>query len=247
MSRIEVGPNQSAAPTKRLSPLEVAGNDAMLTDDTLVARVRRADERAFEVLIRRYNRRLFRIARSILRNDDAAEDAVQQGYIRAYANLHRYEPSGRFGAWLAKLVVNEALMLKRGARADTLSLDTLDEVAWSHASSLRRSIGDADPLDNVQARQLLELAIDALPEVFRTVFVLRIVEQLSVAETAEYLDINEATVKTRMHRAQRALHTQLSRRLRSERLSIFEFGGERCDRIVRGVLERCATLACHPP
>jgi RNA polymerase sigma-70 factor (ECF subfamily) len=230
-----------------VSSATVAAPDAAQSDDALVARVRQHDERAFEMLMRRYNRRLFRIARSILRNEDAAEDAVQEAYIRAYGSLDRYEPTGRFGAWIARVVINEALMLRRGARADTLSLDALDELAWAHSASLSRGPANLDPLDNVQARQLLELAIDALPEAFRTVFVLRVVEQLSVTETADYLALNESTVKTRMHRAQRALHLHLSRRLRRERLSVFEFGGTRCDRIVSRVLTRCRMRLCHPP
>jgi RNA polymerase sigma-70 factor, ECF subfamily len=216
------------------------------SDDVLVERIRQHDEQAFAALMRRYNRRLFRIARSILRNDDTAQDAVQEAYIRAYSNLDRYEPTGRFGAWIARIVVNEALMLRRAAPAETLSLDSLDEAAW-HAVSLDRGSSASNPVDNVQARQLLELAIDALPEAFRTVFVLRVVEQLSVTETADCLSLNESTVKTRMHRAQRALHRHLSRRLRRERLSIFEFGGVRCDRIVCSVLARCRMKGSHPP
>jgi RNA polymerase sigma-70 factor, ECF subfamily len=218
-----------------------------LSDDLLVARVRQSDEHAFEALMRRYNRRLFRVARSILRHDDLAQDAMQEAYIRAFTNLNRYEPAGRFGSWLCRITVNEALTLRRGRRSDTLSLDVLDEGSWIHAASLTERRLDTDPSEQLQARQLLELAIDALPETFRTVFVLRVVEQLSIAETADYLSLNETTVKTRLHRAQRALHAHLSRRLRREHLSIFEFGGERCDRIVRTVLRRCARLALHPP
>jgi RNA polymerase sigma-70 factor (ECF subfamily) len=210
-----------------------------LSDDQLVERVRRNDDLAFEVLMRRYNRRLFRIARSIVRRDDMAEDVVQEAYIRAFMNLDRYVPGGRFGGWLSKLAVNEALMLKRGAgtRADAVPLESVDEP---------RVTADSDPLEDVQARQLLELAIDALPEVFRTVFMLRVVEQLSIAEVAECLSLNESTVKTRMHRAQRALHAHLSDRLHRERLSVFEFDGARCDRIVHTILARCMPVT-HPP
>jgi RNA polymerase sigma-70 factor (ECF subfamily) len=212
-----------------------------LTDDELVERVRCTDDLAFEVLMRRYNRRLFRIARSIVRRDDMAEDAVQEAYIRAFTHLDRYVPTGRFGAWLSKLAVNEALMLKRGARTRSL-----DQAELPPAEVSPPAMSASDPLENVQARQLLELAIDALPEVFRTVFMLRVVEQLSIAEVADCLSLNESTVKTRMHRAQRALHAHLTDRLHRERLSVFEFDGERCDRIVASVLARCMPLT-HPP
>jgi RNA polymerase sigma-70 factor (ECF subfamily) len=218
-----------------------------ISDDDLIARARRHDEQAFEVLMRRYNRRLFRIARSILRSDEMAEDAVQETYIQVFTKLDRYQAMGRFGSWISKVAVNEALMLKRGARADTLSLDALDERTWSHSESLTQDAPDADPLDSVHTRKLIELAVDALPEAFRTVFVLRVVENMSISETAECLSLNESTVKTRLHRACRALHAQLSRRLRRERLNIFEFDGVRCDRIVCAVLTRYFSSATHPP
>jgi RNA polymerase sigma-70 factor, ECF subfamily len=218
-----------------------------LDDDLLVDRTKNNDERAFETLMRRYNRRLFRIARSILRDDDAAEDAVQETYISAFTKLDRYAPTGRFSAWLSKVAMNEALMLKRGLHADTFRLDSFDEDAWVDPALHMKGSAGADPSESVHARQLLELAVDALPQAFRIVFMLRIVEGLSIGETAECLSLNEATVKTRLHRACRALHRQLSERLRRERLNIFEFGGARCDRIVRAVLVRCVSPATHPP
>jgi RNA polymerase sigma-70 factor (ECF subfamily) len=231
---------------QHVSRAGLLGTYQSLSDDELVDRVRRSDALAFEALMRRYNRRLFRIARSVLRNDAMAEDAVQEAYIKAFTQLDRYEPSGRFGPWLGKVTVNEALMLKRGARTriDALSLDSVGEAELRRADSMWRSPA-ADPVDSIQARQLLELAIDALPDAFRTVFMLRVVEQLSISEVAEYLSLNESTVKTRLHRAQRALHSHLAERLDRERLSVFEFDGARCDRIVDAVLIRC--FPSHPP
>src|SRR5262245_43729706 len=138
------------------------GTYQSLSDDELVDLVRCQDALAFEALMRRYNRRLFRIARSILRNDAMAEDAVQEAYIKAFTQLDRYQPSGRFGPWLGKVAVNEALMLKRGARTrvDALSLDSVGEAELGRADSTWRS-PVTDPVDSIQARQLLELAIDA--------------------------------------------------------------------------------------
>jgi RNA polymerase sigma-70 factor, ECF subfamily len=223
-------PEHSVAAVKRgTEPAPALGD---LPDLLLVERARGKDTRAFEALMRRYNRRLFRIARSILRDNDAADDAVQEAHLRAFTNLDRYEPTGKFGAWLARLAFNEALMIRRRSRPDTVPLDQID------ASSLTSTASDADQLDAVQTRQLLEQAVDSLPEVFRTVFVLRVVEQLSGVETAACLGINETTVRTRLFRAQQRLRTDLARRLRAERANVFEFDNERCDRIVARVLER---------
>src|SRR5262245_9699772 len=180
----------------------VATDYAALSDDELVLHARMHDVHAFEALMRRYNRRLFRIARSILREDDLAEDAVQETHITAYTRLGCYEPMGRFGAWLSRLAVNEALMLKRAERPNRLSLNALSENTWAHSELIARRALDDDPSNVVHVRQLLELAIDALPNTFRPVFMLRVVEQLSISETAECLGLNEATVKTRLHRAQ---------------------------------------------
>ena len=206
-----------------------------LPDLLLVERARGRDTRAFEALMRRYNRRLFRIARSILRDPAAAEDAVQEAHLRAFGNLDRYEPTGKFGAWLARLAFNEALMIRRRARPDTVAPDQLDQSALQ-ADAL--SALSSEPLDAIQTRQLLEHAVDSLPEVFRTVFVLRVVEQLSGVETAACLGLNETTVRTRLFRAQQRLRSDLARRLRAERADVFEFDQARCDRIVGHVLER---------
>lgn len=211
---------------------------AELHDDRLLELARRNERGAFETIMRRYNRRLFRVARSVLRNDAAAEDAVQEAYIRAFTNLDRYKPTGNFDAWLTRIALNEALMNRRRAR-DEISLDDVDEgVLIDHR--LPGPEMAADPDDAVYARRMLEQAVDTLPEHYRTVFMLRAVEQLSISNTAACLGLNSATVKTRLHRAQRRLRTELARRLSHERLSIFDFDGSRCDRIVVAVLGRLA-------
>jgi len=221
---------------------------AHLTDHELVSGAKRGQNAAIEALMRRYNRRLFRVARSILRNDSAAEDAVQECYVRAFLNLHRYEPTGTFGAWLTRIAINEALMMKRRARRNLLPLgDFEDEVASDEEDDV---LTTPDSVQATSARQLLELAVDSLPQDFRTVFMLRVIEQLSVAETAASLGINEATVKTRLHRAKVRLRENISRRLRREHLTLFEFGGATCDRIVAHVLARLRggyEVACSTP
>ncbi|MBB6095312.1 RNA polymerase sigma-70 factor (ECF subfamily) [Povalibacter uvarum] len=212
-------------------------------DSELVAAAQRNDAKAFETLMRRYNRRLFRAARSVLRDDDAAEDAVQEAYLRAFSNLDSYRPIGSFAAWLTRIVINEALLQKRRNRREMVSLDQLDDDVTDAAHhSLADWLSTPDSSNAASARQLLELAVDALPEAFRLVFVLRSVEQLSIAETAQCLEISEATVKTRLHRAQIRLREDITRRLQNEQLTLFEFGGQRCDRIVVAVLHRLQPL-----
>jgi RNA polymerase sigma-70 factor (ECF subfamily) len=212
---------------------------AELTDQALVALAQQRDQRAFEALMRRYNRRLFRIARSVLRDASAAEDAVQEAYIRAFTHIDRYRPTGAFGAWLSRITLNEALMLRRRKRTDMVSLEAMDDATlFGAGASLAEAEAPPDGADALNARQLLEQAIDTLPEAFRTVFVLRMVEQLSIRETAACLSLNTATVKTRLFRAQRRLRVELTRRLKREQLNVFGFDGERCDRIVALVLAR---------
>ena len=232
-------PEGSTAAGKRPSEATPALGD--LPDLLLVERARGRDARAFEALMRRYNRRLFRITRSILRDPAAAEDAVQEAHLRAFTNLDRYEPTGKFGAWLARLAFNEALMIRRRARPDTVSLEQLDESALQQTAAALAANDTSEPLDANQTRQLLEHAVDSLPEVFRTVFVMRVVEQLSGVETAACLGLNETTVRTRLFRAQQRLRSDLARRLRAERTDVFEFDEARCDRIIARVLERLGT------
>jgi RNA polymerase sigma-70 factor (ECF subfamily) len=199
-----------------------------LPDLLLVERTRGRDSRAFETLMRRYNRRLYRIARSILSHDDMAEEAVRAAYIRAFANLDRYEPAGKFGAWLARLAFNEALTLRRHSPV-AASLAALQPAAVAPA---------VEGADAAPSKQQLEDAIDALPEVFRTVLVLRVVEDLSGVEVAVCLGLNETTVRTRLYRAQQRLKVDVARRLRADPFNIFDLSVERCERIVAQVFSK---------
>jgi RNA polymerase sigma-70 factor (ECF subfamily) len=210
-----------------------------LTDDRLVELARDNDLAAFEALMRRHNRRLFRVARSVLRNESAAEDAVQETYLKAFTKLASYKPAGRFSAWLTRVALNEALMMRRRDRADTVSLDEIGDEAVMPAEPAPGESPTAEQyVEAAHARALLEHAIDALPENFRMVFVLRVVEGLDVRETSECLELNQSTVRTRLFRAQRQLRSELSRRFQGESSEIFDFGAERCDRVVERVLER---------
>jgi len=210
-----------------------------LPDDRLVELVRQKDLAAFEALMRRHNRRLFRVARGVLRDSAAAEDAVQETYLRAFTKLDGYRPEGKFGAWLMRVALNEALMIRRRERGGTVSLDEVGEEALHVEDTAASAALTADQfVEAAHARALLEHAIDALPEIFRMVFVLRVVEGLDVRETAEFLEINATTVRTRLFRAQRQLRGDLTRRLHGESSELFDFGAERCDRVVERVLAR---------
>jgi RNA polymerase sigma-70 factor (ECF subfamily) len=212
-----------------------------LPDDSLVERAREHDLAAFEALMRRHNRRLFRVTRGVLRDSDEAQDAVQEAYLRAFTRLDTYQPTGRFGAWLTRVALNEALMMRRRSPADTVSLDDVGDQAISVEESTASDAPSADQfVEAAHARALLEHAIDALPENFRMVFLMRAVEGLDVRETAESLGINPNTVRTRLFRAQRILRGDLSRRLHTESSEVFDFGAERCDAVVTAVFARLA-------
>jgi len=214
-----------------------------LTDAEVAARVLRGERALFELIMRRYNRRLFRIARGILGNDAAAEDALQDAYVSAYFKLSQFRGAESLGGWLCQIVTNHALMQRRRARVTLAPLSELDEPSNAEAAMTNTLSVEGNPaigLYEQQLRRLLEAAIDALPEVYRAAFVLREVEQMSVAETARCLDIEEATVKTRVHRARRILQRNLSGEFSSALRGAFGFDGERCDRIVARVLSRVA-------
>ena len=205
-----------------------------ITDETAIEHIRAGDAHAYGILVRRYNQRLFRVARSILRDDAAAQDAMQEAYVRAFVNLDRIENPAHFGAWLTRITVNEALMKKRKDRG-TVSLDEESETGEAAPAAIGTPESAAA---NGQLRNLLEEAVDHLPDSFRTVFMLRAVEQMSVKEISDSLDIPEATVKTRFHRARALMRKEINRQVETTGLSVFEFAGARCDRMVESVLVR---------
>jgi RNA polymerase sigma-70 factor (ECF subfamily) len=204
-----------------------------LPDLLLVERARGKEIRAFETLMRRYNQRLFRIARSIVPDADIAETVVQEAYLLAFSDIERYEPTGKFGAWLARLAFNQALALRRTVRPTAAAAEVVVSEPAEGASSATETHGDLPA-----SRQALEQAIDALPEVFRTVFVLRAIEGISGIETAACLGINETTVRTRLYRAQRRLRIDWSQHAPAERSELFELTANRGDHVVSRVLAR---------
>ena len=213
--------------------VEPAPGTTALPDLLLVERARSKEARAFETLMRRYNQRLFRIARSIVPDEDIAESVVQEAYLLAFSDIERYEPTGKFGAWLARLAFNQALAMRRTVRSVASAPVVREASAESGANSTIEGQTEAVP-----SRQSIELAIDALPEVFRTVFVLRAIEGISGIETAACLGINETTVRTRLYRAQRRLRIDWSQQAPADRGELFELTGIRGDHIVSRVLSR---------
>jgi RNA polymerase sigma-70 factor, ECF subfamily len=214
------------------------------TDGELAARARRGDGSAFELIMRRHNRRLFRLARSLVGGDVEAEDVLQEAYVRAYARLGDLADGQALAAWLARIVANEALGRLRGAaRVVSLEEHRAARTRGEEEDGLADDPASDEPgperlAASGELRRLLEAAVDALPEEFRAVFVLREVEGLSTAETSACLAIRPETVKTRLHRARRLLQESLGERLLPFSPSLFEFQGRRCDWIVDRVLAR---------
>jgi RNA polymerase sigma-70 factor (ECF subfamily) len=197
-------------------------------DEALVGRVLAGDLRALEALMRRYNRTLYRTARAILRDDAEAEDAVQEAYLRAYRALETFRGESKFSTWLIRIAANEALMRRR-KNAGAANVVPLEAAAELQA---REERGDH------MLRRLLERRIDALPDDYRAVFVLRALEELSVEETAAALGIPEATVRTRFFRARGLLRESLAQEVDRGMEDAFGFAGARCDRTVAKVLDR---------
>jgi RNA polymerase sigma-70 factor, ECF subfamily len=202
-----------------------------LADEEVVVRVRAGESHLFEVLMRRYNQRLYRAVRAILQNDADAEDAVQQAYLNAYRHLDQFEGRARFSTWLTRIAVYEALSRKRRARDNPLGSSDDEQVD--------RAVSAApDPERQTYAGELgtlLEAALGALPHGYRSVFLLREIDGLNTAKTARQLRLREGTVKTRLHRARDLLQRKLHDVTPSE---AFRFDGKRCDAIVAAVMGR---------
>ncbi|HYD59994.1 MAG TPA: RNA polymerase sigma factor [Noviherbaspirillum sp.] len=225
-------------------PNTATKTDDGYSDSDLARRITAGDKTAFEQMMRRHNRALYRTARSILKDDAEAEDALQDSYILAYRNMDKYRGESSLSTWLTRIVVNEAIARSRktSRRAEIIQLTGDDE-------SLDMAEPEMDDTTNEQperaamradARRLLEQKIDELPDAFRTVFVLRALEELTVEETAACLGIPDATVRTRFFRARSMLRESLSREFDYALEGAFGFDGERCDRIVAGTLAKVA-------
>ena len=207
-----------------------------LTDEAIVDRVRGGDVALYEILVRRHNQRLYRTIRAILRGDLDVEDVMQQAYVDAYTHLDQFRGTAKFSTWLTRIAVNRAIRNGRGARR---GLELVPPAADHELAIAHTPAPNLDPEHAMYGHELkvvLESLIEQLPEAFRVVFVMREVEGLSTSETAECLEINEETVKTRLHRAKRLLKERLDRQLGPVSSSVYAFHLTRCDRVVAGVM-----------
>ena len=206
-------------------------HDSLSSDLDLVGRIRAGDMQAMEAMMRKHNRLLFRTARAILLDDAEAEDAVQEAYLQAYRALDRFRGESKLSTWLVRIAANEALMRRRrrASRGEVIPISegAIDMKPGPENEAMRGEVG-----------RLIEAKIDALPEGYRTVFMLRAVQELSVEETAAILGMPEATVRTRFFRARGLLRESLARDVDIAMQDAFAFDGARCDRVVARVLER---------
>jgi RNA polymerase sigma-70 factor (ECF subfamily) len=204
------------------------------TDEALVARVVAGEHALFELLMRRHNRRVFRTTRAILKNDDEAEDAMQEAYVSAFTHLADFSGRSRFSTWLVRIAVHECL----GRLRKSKRVASFDGEPGPEEDRMADTRSPEDAASDVEVRALLEQAVDVLPLVFRAVFVMRSVEEMSVGETAEALDIPEETVRTRLHRANAMLREDLVKRVEGATKEAFGFHLSRCDRVVGAVWKR---------
>ena len=232
---------QHAAALAAADVVAAAGDDA-----ALASRAAQGDQDAFARIMRRYNQRLYRLAVSVMGDASEAEDVLQESYVRAFYAFATYSGAGSLGAWLGRIVRNEAIdrVRSRDSRRSHVAIeaelgDPGQQPVVEETNLMTDVVIDPEALAaNAELRRLLERAIQRLPEQFRTAFVLREVEGLSVEETAEYLSIPPATVKTRDHRARNLLRGYLSENIDATIPQTFPFLGARCDRIVERVLAR---------
>jgi RNA polymerase sigma-70 factor (ECF subfamily) len=218
-----------------------AAASATLDDAALVARIRANDADAFRTVMQRYNQRLYRVARGILRNDGEAEDAVQEAYVRAFSHLADFRGESSLATWLTRIVMNEALgrlrsqrrMMDRGGPASNVSEAEIIKFPLAGKAD--------DPERTLAQREILNLVqkiTDELPDVYRIVFMTRVIEGMSVEDTAELLGIPPETVKTRLHRARRLVREQLDKQIGPVLMDAFPFAGRRCERLTTAVLQR---------
>lgn len=223
-------------------PTETADKGQQVSDEELVSRILAGDTAQFETLMRRYNRRVYRTARAVVRDDAEAEDIAQEAYVRAYQHLDQFQGRSSFATWLASIAFHEALARVR-KRSRQQEIDAMDESSRDSLPQL--TVRDGSPeqgASTAEISSLLEDSIDCLPDKYRQVFMLRDVEEMSTTEAAECLGISEENVKVRLHRARALMRRELYTRAGAKSTSAFQFLGARCDRMVQGVMARIVKL-----
>ncbi len=201
-------------------------------DAAIVERIRDGETSLYEVLIRRYNQRLYRVARAFLHDDTEVEDIMQETYLKAFKALPRFQGKALFSTWLTRILINCALTyLRRRSRRAEIALDALEE------RTAAEDVGEL-AIAQEQIGRLIEKSLDSLPAKYRVVFIMRELEQMSVAETAASLGISPVNAKVRLHRAKRLLREGLQRQMPD--ISVYGFLGKRCDALTKRVMEKIA-------
>src|SRR5262245_11710927 len=224
---------------------ETAVGPSSLTDAEIVKRVRAGERALFEVLMRRHNQRVYRTVRAVVKDERDVEDVMQQAYVNAFTHLHQFEERSQFSTWLTRIVLNEAFGRRRKLQSESMASRPSDVDQDPGACMERITSSQPDPERQAYAgelRRVLEEAIDALPDTYRTVFMLRDVEGLSTSETGEGLGLGEEAVKTRLHRARAMIRRSVRARIGGAAPGAFQFEAPRCDRVVAAVFARLSLL-----
>lgn len=212
------------------------------SDEYVVDRVLAGETALYEIIVRRYNQRLYRVVRAILRDDAETEDVMQDAYVRAYQHLRQFEARSSFSTWLTRIAINEALArLRRRNRLQPLGDGS--ENGETGVTFFSESLNPEENASKAELGRMLESAMLALPEQYRLVLVMRDVEGLSTRETADALDITEENVKMRLHRGRAMMRKGLYERVGSAAKDALPFMGARCDRVVEGVFRRLSADA----
>jgi len=212
-----------------------------LTDEEVVRRVLQGETALFEIIMRRYNQRIYRIARGILRDDAEAEDVMQDAYVRAYAHLNQFAGRAQFSTWLSRIAIHEALArVRRRQRMEQFGTGDSND-GETEMNLMATSLNPEQLTSAAELGKALEDAILAIPEQYRLVLMLRDVEQMPTAEAAAALELTQENVKVRLHRARALVRKELFARAGTEALSAFGFMGVRCDRVVARVMEQIRT------
>ncbi len=211
------------------------------TDLEVIERVKAGETALYEIIMRRYNQRLYRVVRSILREDSEAEDVIQDAYVLAYQHLYQYRGPAPFSAWLTRIAVNEALHRLRMHKRN-LSIEDIDGDGEA-MNITETSLNPEQRASVAELGHLLEDAVLDLPLQYRAVVMLRDIEDLSTAETAAALDISEENVKIRLHRGRTLARNRLFERVGSNAKKAFPFMGVRCDRVVANVFRQLEKLS----
>lgn len=210
-----------------------------MKEEDIIELIKSGEKELYELIMRKYNQRLYRIARAMVKNDSDVEDILQETYLKAYEKLSQFQNKSQFSTWLIRILINHAnaSLNKRKHFSNSVSIEEVSEDQFQDPSS-----NSVEPnISNDELKKILEEAIDNLPENMRCVYVMREVEGLSVAETAECLALSEENVKTRLHRAKAILKDELYKRTKGD-IEVFRFGLERCDKLVLTVMLQLGNL-----